>query len=442
MDLFHEQEDRQRRSVQPLAMRMRPRSLDAYVGQQHLLGPQGPLRQLLASGSLASVILHGPPGCGKTTLAHLIAGESDAFFVSLHAAEAGVRDVRATSAAAHDRLLTSGRRTLLFLDEIHRFNRSQQDALLRDVEEGILILLGATTENPFVSINTPLLSRSHVFELLPLPPEAQRALLVAANGDRQHGLGAWELDLPDAAAERLIEMADGDARRLLNGLELAGRLVRLEQRQAITAEDVAAALQRKHVPYDASGDEHYDVTSALIKSVRGSDVDAALYWLARMLEGGEDPLFIARRLAILASEDIGNADPQALTLAASTLTITAQIGLPECQYALAQATVYLACASKSNAVTRAIAAARADVRENATLPVPGHLRSRPKRDARAPYRSPHDVPDGIVRQAYLGATRRYYNPTERGFEARIAERLRHLRNYLHGGDHGSQPDAD
>lgn len=431
MSLFAEQERQALEAVRPLAARMRPRTLDEFVGQRHLLAPDKLLRQLIEQDRLGSAVLYGPPGCGKTTLAHIIADRTSAAFERLHAAEAGVKDVRRVGENARRRLTAEGRRTVLFLDEIHRFNRTQQDNLLSDVEDGVLTLLGATTENPYAALNTPLISRSRVFEFHRLTPEHLRELVTRALQDADRGLGTLSATLAPEAADSLIELADGDARRVLATLEAAAqRAAMRESPVLISREDISEALQRKVIGYDRAGEMHYDVASALIKSVRGSDPDAALYWLACMLEGGEDPLFIARRIAILASEDIGNADPQALNLAAAALTVTQSVGLPECQFALAQAVTYLACAPKSNAVTRAIGAARQDVRDKPTLPVPIHLRNRKVRSADATYVSPHASEDGVIAQDYLGAERRYYEPTSRGFEAKLAERLASIRRAL------------
>lgn len=432
MDLFAEQEAAARARVQPLAVRMRPRTLDEFVGQAHFLGPGKLLRRLLEAERLTSAILFGPPGCGKTTLAHLIARHTQAQFITLHAAEAGVKDVRQVIETARERLL-SGRRTLLFLDEIHRFSRAQQDVLLRDVEEGVLILVSATTENPFFSVNSPLISRSQIFEFKPLSPDDLETLLGRALADRQRGLGDTGATCDDAALRFIAEKAEGDARRALTALEVAVRSqVGTGRPPHVTLAVAEESLQRKAIPYDATGDLHYDIASAFIKSMRGSDPDAALYWLARMLEGGEDPRFIARRIAICASEDVGNADPHAAVLAAACVQISAAVGLPECQYALAQAATYIACAAKSNAVTMAIVAAREDVRDGAALPVPDHLRDKSYSGAQrlgrgAGYVYPHDDPRGFVPQDYLGAPRRYYNPTQHGAEARLAARLAELR---------------
>jgi len=419
--------------VQPLAVRMRPQNLDEFVGQEHFAGPGRLLRRLLEADRLTSAILYGPPGCGKTTLARLIAGYTKAEFVTLHAAEAGVKDVRAVIEAAHDRLTAHGQRTVLFLDEIHRFNRAQQDVLLRDVEEGTLVLVGATTETPFFAVNSPLISRSQVFEFRPLTPEQIEVLLRRALTDRERGLGAARATADDAALRFIAQRADGDARRALAALEVAV----LSQAHGdtpphVTVAIAAESMQQKSQGYDGTGDTHYDIASAFIKSMRGSDPDAALYWLARMLEGGEDPRFIARRIAICASEDVGNAAPLAMVLAAAAVQITAAVGLPECQFALAQAAVYIACAPKSNAVTLAIGAARQEVREGLTLPVPPHLRDASYGGAArlgrgAGYKYPHDDPSGYVPQDYLGVARTYYNPTERGQEGRMVREWRAMR---------------
>jgi putative ATPase len=433
VDLFAEQEQAALRRVQPLAVRMRPRTLDEFIGQEAFLGPGKLLRRLLEADRLTSAIFYGPPGSGKTTLAWIIAGHTRAAFETLHAAEAGVKDVRRIIDEARGRLASREQRTVLFLDEIHRFNRAQQDTLLRDVEEGLLILLGATTENPFHSVNSPLISRSAIFEFRPLTVDELVAVMQRALHDEERGLGRLRPQVDDDALRLIAEQSEGDARRALTALEVSV----LSQRDAgrrlhVTAAVAAESMQRPITPYDKTGDTHYDVASAFIKSMRGSDPDAALYWLARMLEGGEDPRFIARRIAICASEDVGNADPQAVVLAAAAAQVTELVGLPECEYALAQATVYIACAPKSNAVTQAIGAARQDVRAQPVLPVPPHLR-----DASYPgaarlgrgegYRYPHDAPDGFLVQDYLGAVRTYYNPTERGEERRLLERLRELR---------------
>lgn len=434
MDLFAEQRRKALQAAEPLAVRMRPVTLEEFAGQQHFVGEGKMLRRLLQADRLSSAIFYGPPGTGKTTLAQVIAGYTKAAFEQLHAAAAGVKDVRDVLQRAKDRLERSGQKTVLFLDEIHRFNRAQQDVLLEDVERGVVILIGATTENPFFTVNAPLVSRSQVFQFQPLSREDIAAVLQRALADGVRGLGKLDIDITPDALAFLAEMSEGDARRALSALEVAalsqegaksGQKIRIDR-------DVAAeSIQRKALVYDGKGDAHYDHISAFIKSVRGSDPDAAVYWLARMLEAGEDPRFIARRIAILASEDIGNADPQGLVVAAAAYTITERIGLPECQLTLAQATVYLACAPKSNASAKAIWGAADDVKNQRAVPVPKHLRdahySGSKRLGHGTeYKYPHDQEKGFVEQEYLGVDKRYYLPTNRGYERQMAEFLRQL----------------
>lgn len=429
VDLFSEQRDENIRSAMPLAARMRPRSLDEFVGQTALVGPGRPLRRMLESGDLRSVILYGPPGTGKTTFAELAAASTKAAFETLHAAEAGVRDVRAVIDRARERLAHSRKRTVLFLDEIHRFNRSQQDVLLKDVEDGALVLIGATTENPFVSVNGPLLSRSRVFEFQPLTDHEIRGMIQRALQDSMRGLGALNAEMDASVIGLLASAARGDARRALALLENAVEMTPvIADRRHVTTEVVRDVLGRNIARYDASGDLHYDVTSAFIKSMRGSDPDATVYWLMRMIEGGEDPRFIARRIAICASEDVGLADSRAISIAAAAAQIVEFVGLPECEFALAQAALYVACAPKSNAVARALWGAKSDVREGVLLDVPAHLRDSHLKGAKSighgvGYLYPHDYPAGWVKQDYLGAAKRYFEPTQHGDERKIAERL-------------------
>lgn len=434
MSLFDAAEQANRRQAQPLAARMRPESLAEFVGQQHFLGEGKLLRRLLKADRLGSVIFYGPPGSGKTTLAFLLAKESRSQFRPLSAVASGVKELREVLAEAADRLAASGQRTLLFVDEIHRFNKAQQDVLLPEVENGVVILVGATTENPFFTINSALVSRSRIFQFQPLSPEEIRTLLLRAVGDRARGLGNYQVDLHSDALDFLVETSDGDARRALSALEI-GVLSTAQQPVEFTRALAEESVQRKAIQYDRQGDAHYDSISALIKSIRGSDPDAALYWLARMLEGGEDVRFLARRLVILASEDVGNADPAALPLSVAAAHAVELVGLPECQLNLAQAVTYLACAPKSNAATIGIGEARHDVNEGRLLPVPVHLRDSHYPGAKRlghgeEYQYSHNAPDAVSAQDYLGVEREYYRPVPRGFEQELAERLKQIRARL------------
>jgi putative ATPase len=432
MDLFAESRKKNLSRVAPLAVRMRPRTLDEFVGQQHFLGEGKLLRRMLEADRLTSVIFYGPPGTGKTTLAQLIAAYTKSEFVQVNAAGAGVKEVRAILDSAKERLAAGGQRTVLFLDEIHRFNRAQQDILLADVEAGLILLVGATTENPFFAVNSPLVSRSQIFQFSPLSEEDIRVLIRRAIADRQRGFGNLQFEISDQAIDLWATKSDGDARRALMALEVAVLSQQQEEKSAgplrITLDVAEQSIQRKAIVYDGTGDEHYDAASALIKSMRGSDPDAAIYWLARMLEAGEDPRFIARRIAILASEDIGNADPQAIVVAAAAFDIVEKIGMPEAQLTLAQAAIYMATAPKSNASAMAIWTASKDVKEGRTLPVPKHLKDThyygSKRLGHGEgYRYAHDFPDGFVEQDYLGIDKIYYDPVNRGYEAEIRRRL-------------------
>ncbi len=434
MSLFAQSEKANLARVQPLAARMRPRTLEEFVGQQHFLGEGKLLTRLLKADRLGSVLFYGPPGTGKTTLARLLAYASRKRFVQLSAVTSGVKELREVLDKARDDAAAGGTRTLLFIDEIHRFNKAQQDALLPDVEEGVVSLVGATTANPFFAVNSALVSRSQIFQFEPLSRDDIQTLLKRALADSDRGLGKHEVVLHDDALQFLAEVSDGDARRALSALEI-GVLSSDVRPLQFTRELAEESVQRKAVQYDPTGDEHYDAASALIKSIRGSDPDAGLYWLARMLEAGEDVRFLCRRLVILASEDVGNADPQALPLAVAAMEACEFVGLPECQLTLAQCVTYLACAPKSNASTIAIGEARQDVCEARLLPVPRHLRDAHYGGAKRlghgkGYEYSHDAEGGVAAQDYLGVEREYYRPVDRGFEAELARRLTEIRARL------------
>ncbi|MFD4638709.1 replication-associated recombination protein A [Lentzea sp. NPDC058436] len=422
----------------PLAVRMRPAVLDEVVGQDHLLGPGAPLRRLVEGATPASVMLYGPPGTGKTTLATLVSKATGRRFVALSALSAGVKEVRAVIDEARRRLVRSGESTVLFIDEVHRFSKTQQDALLGAVEDRIVLLVAATTENPFFSVVSPLLSRSLVLQLKSLTDDGVRSVIQRAVSD-ERGLGGSVTLEPDAE-DHLIRLAGGDARRSLTALEAAADSATASNGGVITLALLESTVDKAAVRYDRDGDQHYDVTSAFIKSIRGSDVDAALHYLARMIEAGEDPRFIARRLVIHASEDVGMADPTALQTCVAAAQAVQLIGLPECALNLAQATIHLATAPKSNAVTTAIYAAIEDVRKGAIGSVPAHLRDghyagAAKLGNAQGYRYPHDVPEGVLTQQYAPddlVGRDYYEPTGRGNERAVAERLPRLRRVIRG----------
>ncbi len=434
MELFEEQEQRARMENAPLAWRMAPRTLDEFVGQEQILGEGKLLRREIESDRLATAIFYGPPGTGKTALAKIIARTSKSSFQRLNAVTSGVADLRQLIEGARQRMVSAGRKTIVFVDEIHRFNRAQQDALLPDVEEGTITFIGATTQNPFFAMTAPLVSRSQIFQFEPLNAEHIETLIDRALSDEERGLGKMNIRLDDDARRHWAKASDGDARRALNALEVAVMTTPPDESGAIriTLDIAQESIQRKAIVYDGAGDDHYDTISAFIKSMRGSDPDAAMYWLAKMLEAGEDPRFIARRIVICASEDVGNADPQALVVANAALQVSEFIGLPEAQIPLAQATIYVACAPKSNASYMAIADARKDVREQPTFPVPGHLR-----DANYPgakrlghgegYKYAHDYPGHHVGQVYGPPGKHFYKPTEHGFEAEIKKRIERLR---------------
>lgn len=424
-------------SFRPLADRMRPSTLDAVRGQTHLLGEGMPLRLALAGGRPHSMILWGPPGTGKTTLARLVAGETELLFLSISAVLGGVKDVRTAIETAKDERRLTGRGTVLFIDEVHRFNKAQQDAFLPHVEDGTVTFIGATTENPSFEVNNALLSRARVYVLRALGEDELAALLFAAVSDETRGLGALGLDAQPQAIALLAQAADGDARRALMFLEIASDIARGESSSSITEESVLAALGGGAVRrFDKGGDAFYDLISALHKSVRGSDPDASLYWLARMLDGGCDPVYVARRLVRIASEDIGNADPRALALALDAWDTQTRLGSPEGELALAQAAVYMACAAKSNAVYVAFKAAMADVQSGGSREVPVHLRNAPTRLMKElgyghAYRYAHDEPGGYAAgETYFPEGMegtRYYSPVDRGLEIRIGEKLDRLK---------------
>ncbi|MGD2113019.1 MAG: replication-associated recombination protein A [Gammaproteobacteria bacterium] len=424
-------------SWRPLADRMRPRILEDFTGQEHILGPDKPLRRALEEGSLHSMVLWGPPGTGKTTLAKLFAEQTRAEFLTLSAVLAGVKDIRAAVTTAQRIRDMENRLTILFVDEAHRFNKAQQDAFLPYVEDGTLIFIGATTENPSFELNSALLSRVRTYVLKRLVPEALCAIIDHALEDREHGLGALELELAPGLRKRLAEAADGDARRALNLLEIASDLAETDGGrpripESVLNEVIAGGTRR----FDKGGDDFYDQISALHKSVRGSDPDAALYWLVRMLDGGCDPLYIARRVVRMASEDIGNADPRALAVSLDAWDVQERLGSPEGELALAQAVVYLACTAKSNAVYTAFTTAMADVRKTGSREVPVHLRNAPTKLMQElgygrEYRYAHDEPEAYAAgENYFPEDlkpRRYYQPVPRGLEIKIAEKLAHLR---------------
>ena len=427
MDLFSARADEEARGSAPLAARMRPRSLDEFVGQAHVLGPGSALRSLVEADELRSVILWGPAGTGKTSLAHIIAGATRSKFEELSATSAGVKDVRAVLAAARERLGALGRRTILFIDEIHRFNKGQQDALLPGVEDRTVVLVGATTENPFFTVNAPLMSRSLLFRLEPLDGDDLATIVRRALADPERGLGGSGLGLDDDALAHLVDRADGDARHALNALEAAALVVAARGERRIALADIEDALQRPRVVYDRAGDQHYDVASAFIKSIRGSDPDAALHYLARMLAAGEDPRFVARRLVISASEDVGLADPQALGVAVAAFQALEFVGLPEARLNLAEAVVYLALAPKSNSAYLAIAGAQAELERARPGRVPGHLQSASHPGEKAigigaGYVYPHDHPGHWAEQRYLpeGLDGGYYTPSDQGREPDLA----------------------
>lgn len=436
MELFEQQKRLKEPTVKlssaPLAERIRPTTLDDFVGQEHLLGKGKPLRILIESDHIPSMILWGPPGSGKTTLARIIANQTKADFFQLNAVSSGVKDVREVIDRAEANLKHLSKRTILFIDEIHRFNKAQQDALLHSVEEGIIILIGATTENPSFEVIAPLLSRCRVYVLEPLGKSDLESILDRALQQDAY-LRERKVTIGERERKHLMLLSGGDARIMLTGLEIAAHLLKPNKagERSITVEAIEEAFQRKYAKYDKGGEEHYNIISAFIKSMRGGDPDAAIYWLARMLEGGEDPKFIARRMIILASEDIGNADPYALTLATSCFTAVDYIGMPEAQIILSQCAAYLASVPKSNAAVAAIGSAIHDVRMLPNEPVPLHLRNAPTKLMKElgygeEYKYSHSYPNNFVEQQYLPDNLKdkiYYYPTDHGAEKTIRERL-------------------
>jgi putative ATPase len=437
MDLFDHANERDTEGV-PLSERMRPRTLGEVVGQTQLVGRGRLLQKAIRADRIPSMILGGPPGTGKTTLARVVAAETKARFESFSAVLGGVPELRRIIATAEEQKRVYGRRTILFVDEIHRFNKSQQDALLPHVEKGTVVLIGATTENPSFAVNAALLSRARVFRLEPLAPESIRTLLERALADNARGLGALGVSAEPGALDTIAELARGDARRALDVLELAAREAAASKR-AIDEELVREALAEKTLLYDKSGEEHYNVVSAFIKSMRGNDPDAAMYWMMRMLEAGDDPLFILRRMIIFASEDVGNADPQALQVAVAADAAFRRLGMPEGIFPLAQCCAYLASTVKSNASYVAWTRAQEDVRAHGPLPVPMHLRNAPTKAMKEwgygeGYRYPHDEGGHAAGVQYLPdalAGRRYYEPASAGFEIKLAARLARLRGEAH-----------
>ncbi|MSR43243.1 MAG: replication-associated recombination protein A [Pedosphaera sp.] len=418
----------------PLAARMRPRTLDEYAGQSHILAPGQLLRRAIEADRIQSLIFYGPPGTGKTSLAQIIANHTKCRFERLSGVESNVADMRRVLAGATNRLENTGQSTILFVDEIHRFNKSQQDVLLPDVENGVIRLIGATTHNPFFFVNSPLVSRSQIFELRSLSEEDLFALLNRALADNERGLGHIRIRAEENALKHLSRVSDGDARKALNSLEIAA-LTTPPGPDGFIHIDLAVAeqcIQKKAIVYDGDGDAHYDTASAFQKSLRGSDPDASLYWLAKMIHAGEDPRFITRRLVICAAEDVGLADPMALVLAMSAHNAAEFIGWPEARIPIAEAVVYIATANKSNSAYKAVDAALEDIRAGRTLPVPEHLRDSHYSGAKqlghgAGYQYAHDHPGHFAPQDYLGAVKRYYEPGDEGVEKKIKERVERWR---------------
>ncbi len=445
MDIFDYHAQKAAAETMPLAERMRPRTINEFVGQKAAVGEGSLIRHAIETDHIFSMILWGPPGCGKTTLARIIAGETRSHFVHFSAVLSGVKEIRAVIAEARDQQKMYRKRTILFVDEIHRFNKAQQDAFLHHVESGLITLIGATTENPSFEVIAPLLSRCRVITLDQLSKEDLGAIIEHCLQNPQRGLGQFELSLDAEAQDHIVRIADGDGRAALNSLEVAASLVlskrepgRSTSASTITLKDVETAIQQKALVYDKTGEEHYNIISALHKSLRGSDPDAALYWLARMLAAGEDPFYIARRMVRFASEDIGNADPQALGITLSAMEAYKFLGHPEGELALAQAAVYLATAPKSNSIYAAFGKVAAAVKKTGSLPVPLHIRNAPTHLMKdlgygKDYKYAHNYQNAIVPQEYLPEKlkgQRFYFPTQRGFERKIKERLDRWRELL------------
>jgi len=420
-ELFETTDGKSPLKNQPLAVRMRPQTLSEFAGQQHILGEGKTLRRMIEQDKIPSLIFYGPPGCGKTALAIVIARHTKNYFHHLNAVTATVTDVRDVIAVAEQRLKETGKKTILFLDELAHFNKLQQDALMKDVEEGTIILIGATTHNPYYYINTPLLSRSMVFQFNPLSEDDIKIILRRALTDKKRGLGNLNLDLSDEALDYIAKSSEGDGRRALNILESAS-LFSSDKKGKIDLDIVKDVAQNKLIPYDRDEDQHYDTISAFIKSMRGSDPDAALYWLAKMIVGGEDPRFIARRMMIFASEDIGNAEPQALSVATSCFYAVDVVGMPEAKIILAQTAVYLATAPKSNSSYKAIEEAIEEVKKEKIAEVPEHLTKKGQKK----YLYPHNYPEHYVPQVYMPEEKRFYFPSDSGYEKKIQFFLKHI----------------
>ena len=437
MDIFEYMRQNTMKKESPLAARLRPRTLDEVVGQQHIIGKNTLLYRAISADKISSIIFYGPPGTGKTTLAKVIAGTTSSEFTQINATVAGKKDMEAVVEKAKEDMGMFGKRTILFIDEIHRFNKGQQDYLLPFVEDGTIILIGATTENPYFEVNSALISRSIVFELKPLGPEDIKILIMRAVEDKEKGMGAYDAWIEEDALQFLADLSDGDARKALNAVELG--ILTTERgddgKIHLTLEVAKECIQKRNMRYDKNGDNHYDVISAFIKSMRGSDPDAAVYYLARMLESGEDIKFIARRIMICASEDVGMADPNALTVAVSASLAVERIGLPEARILLAQAAIYVATAPKSNASYLAVGAAQEEVRRSGNLPVPPHLQDSSYKGAKKlgrglGYQYAHDFPNHYVEQQYLPyelTGREFFKPDGNGYETKIKEHMKRLK---------------